>query len=106
MNRLVGRPEPAAATSVQAKPELWISWMTCGIDGQEHALTDEQAVAGLTLGRGVYDVVCGLTISPQAMTAPPGRRCAHCRILVRARYGAPRKTSWWRRLRCRFRCGA
>jgi hypothetical protein len=106
MNRTAEPSEPAAASPGEARPELWISWMTCGMDGQEHAVTDEQAVAGLKLGRGVYDAVCGWTISPLAMTGPPGRRCAHCCIFVRARFAAPRTTSWWRRLRRRLRRSA
>jgi hypothetical protein len=101
MNRAAERPEPVTG---EGKPELWISWMTCGMDGQEHAVTDEQAAAGLTLGRGVYGAVCGWTISPQAMTGPPGRRCTHCCILLRVRFAAPRKTGWWWRLRRWLRC--
>lgn len=100
MNRATHRlPEPVAGTASpgEARPKLWISWMTCGVDGWEHAVTDEQAVAGLQLGRGIYGAVCGRTISPQAMTGPPGRRCAHCCIFLRARYARPRTIGWWRR---------
>ncbi len=105
MNRTTELPEPATSPG-EARPELWISWMTCGMDGQEHAVTDEQAVVGLKLGRGIYDAVCGGTISPQAMTGPPGRRCVHCCIFLRARYAAPRKIGWWRRLCRRLRRSA
>lgn len=74
-----------------------VVWMTCVVDGREHAVTDEQACAGLERCRGTYDAVCDQTITPQAMTCAPGRRCAACCAVLRAWCHAPRQRGRWLR---------
>ncbi|MGH3570190.1 MAG: hypothetical protein ACRDRH_30120 [Pseudonocardia sp.] len=71
------------ATSRDAMSESLILWMTCVVDGHEHAVTDEQAAAGFELGRGTYGTVCGRTMIPHAMTQEPGRRCTACAAPLR-----------------------
>ncbi len=55
-----------------------IFWMTCAIDGREHAVTDDQAIIGLRLDRGTYGAPRGRMIAPQAMASAPEQRCTDC----------------------------
>ncbi len=95
----VATPHVAAgvASPGDATPELWVIWMTGVADGHEHAVTDEQAVAGFELGHGTHSAVCGQAIAPRAMTDPPGRRCAACRLVSCPRSGRSHQATRWPR---------
>jgi hypothetical protein len=54
----------------------YVTWMTCGIDGLHHAITDESAVDGREWG--IYPAVCGHLVHPAGMSTPPGSRCRDC----------------------------
>jgi hypothetical protein len=74
-------------------------WVTSFVDDHDHAVTDEEMVAGMKSRRGAYKAICGDTIVPPAMTAPPQPRCHACTAKLRAqrrahvaslqRYAAP-----------------
>jgi len=77
--------------------ELTVVWMTCVVDGHEHAVTEDRAAAGVELGLGTYDAACRRTVAPQAMTAAPGPRCPACWRQLGAWLATPRRTGRWRR---------
>lgn len=52
------------------------TWMTCCIDGLEHAITDNDLTTGQQ--RGIYGAVCGHRVASRALICPPGRRCPIC----------------------------
>lgn len=67
-------------------------WMTCLLDGKEHAVADREVVAGRERGR--YLGVCGKLVTPGALSCPPGRRCLVCHAtLAPARAAPPRRRS-------------
>jgi hypothetical protein len=72
-------------------------WMTCLLDGWEHAVTDEQMAEGAPRGR--YLSVCGRLVTPGSLFSPPGRRCRTCHATLTPA-PAPRhpRPSWWRSL--------
>lgn len=45
-------------------------------DGWEHLVNEE----AMLLGRltGFYVTLCGWTVAPASLTAPPGRMCGYC----------------------------
>jgi len=77
--------------------KVWITWVTCGNDGYEHAVTDEGMAAGYRDRKGIYGAVCGHAVTAQALVAPPGRRCPGCRDAVFSQR-APRQEAWWKGL--------
>lgn len=93
-------PIPAGRRSSANVPDggndrVWITWMTCGNDGYEHAVNDEGMTAGYRQRRGLYGAVCGHVVTAQALVAPPGRRCACCQDAVFGQR-APRKEARWK----------
>jgi hypothetical protein len=63
--------------------ELQVVWVTsAAADGVDHAVTDEDMAAGLGLGQFVG--VCGSSVVPAAMVAPPLPRCQRCVVFLRA----------------------
>jgi hypothetical protein len=56
---------------------VWSVWVTT-TDGADHAVTDEEMVAGMRAGKGLYLAVCGASVLAAAMTVPPGATCPHC----------------------------
>lgn len=66
-----------------ARPALTrqlVVWVTSGANGTEHAVTDEQMVAGRS---GVYAAQCGVQVVAASMVSPPLRRCTDCVLLLR-----------------------
>jgi len=82
-------PNVAAGVTSCAMRELTVVWMTCVVDGREHAVTDDRACAGVERGLGTYDAVCNRTVAPQSMTAAPGPRCPACCRMLGARLAQP-----------------
>lgn len=89
-----------------ARPTLTrqlVVWVTSGVDGTEHAVSDEQMVAGRS---GVFAARCGVQVIAASMVSPPLRRCIYCLLLLRperARHRAGhvlggRVVRWTRRL--------
>jgi hypothetical protein len=72
-------------------------WMTCALDGREHAVADEQVCAGADRGR--YLALCGRLIAPSALTCPPGRRCLTCHVHLAPTTSTRTRPPWWRRAR-------
>jgi hypothetical protein len=80
------------------------SWLT-GIDGCEHAITDQEATRTINSGDGIYRAICDQRVVAAPLTEPPGRRCSSCVQLVRAAVTGTRqqprhmrRTGWIRRL--------
>ena len=67
---------------------LFVTWSRSGIDGQDHAITDE-AYAPAHMQRGYAEAVCGHLATPVSLTVPPGPRCRACQLYVRARATLP-----------------
>ncbi|MGQ0773321.1 MAG: hypothetical protein ACT4NY_02710 [Pseudonocardiales bacterium] len=57
-----------------------VVWVTSGADGTEHAMTDEQMVAGRS---GVYVARCGGQVLAASMVVPPLRRFTDCVLFLR-----------------------
>jgi hypothetical protein len=74
---------------------MWITWMTCGSDGYEHAVADEAIIASQRHHSGVYGAMCGHAVIAQALVAPPGRRCLRCMDSLPGRR-VPRKGARWK----------
>ena len=53
-------------------------WMTSSTDHREHAIAEEELVAGHWQRSGIYRAICGSVVTSAALTTPPGRRCQHC----------------------------
>ncbi len=53
-------------------------WMTNSTDHREHAIGEEELAAGHWQKSGIYRAMCGSTLTPAALTMPPGRRCQGC----------------------------
>lgn len=64
--------------------ELQVVWVTsAAADGVDHAVADEDMAAGLGLGR--FAGVCGSSVVPAALVAPPLPQCQRCLVFLRAR---------------------
>jgi len=87
VSREAGGVPPAAglASSPDQQPEVaagnlpsWLVWMTCVHDGADHAVTDTELATGPHHDNGIYQAVCGRTVTPHAMVTPSGRPCTTC----------------------------
>ena len=58
-------------------------WVTSGMDGTEHAVSDEQMTAGLVGQTGVYVARCGERCVAASMVAPALLRCSDCLLQLR-----------------------
>lgn len=78
---------------------LFITWFTSAADQSDHAITDYEAGHAI---RGGTDpqALCGHTVTPVSLTAPPGARCGRCQARVRARV-TPHPSHRPRASRCR-----
>ncbi|MEV6441145.1 hypothetical protein [Amycolatopsis sp. NPDC051716] len=88
---------------------LYLSWHRCVADGRDHAVIDEQFLAGMQARQGRYETVCGHVLNAESLLFAPGTPCARCHTYlaalaslrdVAARMAGPRhrKGSSWRRL--------
>lgn len=67
---------------------LFVTWARSGIDGQDHAITDETR-ARAHRRRSDAEAVCGHLVTPVSLTFPPGPRCRVCERYVHARATLP-----------------
>ncbi|MGH3905778.1 MAG: hypothetical protein ACRDTE_16575, partial [Pseudonocardiaceae bacterium] len=65
--KLAGKPP--------AHPRCRAVWVTSHADGTEHAVADEQMIAGRA---GAYVAQCGLRFATASMVTPARRRCTDC----------------------------
>lgn len=70
-----------------ARIRLWAAWVTCVVDGMDHAVTDEDMCVGMSEGLGRYAALCEDDVTPAALTAPPGRTCPRCADVLQRRTG-------------------
>ncbi|MGI9000842.1 MAG: hypothetical protein ACR2GH_04175 [Pseudonocardia sp.] len=94
-------PAVGLAPQPDTTPEkLWLSWMSCINDDLDHAVTDQELTTGQHHDDGVYQAICGHTVTPQAMITAPGRSCIPCRTTLDAlRPPTPPRLRWLTRLR-------
>ncbi|MCU1687732.1 MAG: hypothetical protein JWQ81_8471 [Amycolatopsis sp.] len=65
---------------------LYLSWYRCGLDGHDHAVTDEEFARGRTEhSAGRYKSICGHLVLAGSMLLPPGPPCDRCRAYLDAR---------------------
>lgn len=60
----------------------FVMWFTGGSDHTDHAITDDNMAAGISIGTGRYAALCGAMVCVSSMICPPGRRCASCEDAV------------------------
>ena len=60
----------------------FVMWFTGGSDHTDHAITDANMAAGISIGTGRYAALCGAMVFVSSMICPPGRRCASCEDAV------------------------
>ena len=65
--------EPAVLAGAAAT-----NWMTCVMDGREHAVTDAAFALGHQTRRGIYRARCGHDVAPRSLSTPPGPPCTEC----------------------------
>jgi hypothetical protein len=82
-----------------------VTWVTCGLDRSDHAISDDDMAVGLAMGAGRYAALCGNTVCAASLMCPPGRRCPLCQVIVQRidRESLPRKTGVLSGLRGRGR---
>lgn len=70
-------PSGCGCTSVgQWGIDVYAVWMTCALDGREHAVREGDFSAGSETGR--YFAACERLLAPRALSAPSGLRCMVC----------------------------
>lgn len=67
---------------------LFITWFTNIVDGDDHAVTDDEAGHAFRTGTDPA-AVCGVRVLPVPLASPPGPRCPRCRVHVRAHTESP-----------------
>lgn len=60
----------------------FVMWFTGGSENMDHAITDDNMAAGISIGTGRYSALCGAMVCVSSMICPPGRRCASCEDAV------------------------
>jgi len=58
-------------------PDARLMWLTCAVDGADHAVTDAAFVAAQG-GDGRYEALCRATVWASSLAAPPAGRCPTC----------------------------
>jgi hypothetical protein len=80
----------------------WTVRVTSVVDGVDHEVTDEDMSVGLAAGLGTFRAVCGVTVTSDALPAPPGRLCPRCWAtshppVARRSVDVPTaRQGWWR----------
>jgi hypothetical protein len=79
-----------------------VMWLTCSVDGTDHAISDAAFVAAQG-GDGRYEALCRATVWASSLAAPPAGRCASCAAAAadsvpRGRSGDRRSGGLWSRL--------
>jgi hypothetical protein len=52
-------------------------WLTCAVDGTDHAVSDAAFLAAQG-GDGRYEALCRATVWASSLAAPPASRCPSC----------------------------
>jgi hypothetical protein len=52
------------------------NWLTCALDGRDHAVVDHDPVSGAHLS------ACAKTVWASSLASPPAARCPDCRYSV------------------------
>lgn len=90
---------------------LFLSWYRCMSDEHDHAVTDEQFLAGMQAQRGRYRAVCGHIVEVASVMSVPGVPCRRCHAFLAALAGVRdvrrsephrhrKRGVWTRLLRC------
>src|SRR5436305_6456803 len=66
-----------------AVTRLFTTWVT-GVDGVDHAVTDEMMASGVRASTGRFHAVCGGNVVSALLETPPGAPCRICRAVLRA----------------------
>lgn len=81
------------------RPDTRLTWLTCAVDGVDHAITDEAFARAR--GDGRYPALCEATVWAASLASPPAGRCPTCESALA---GSPDRTgersaarSWPRR---------
>ncbi|GDY33716.1 hypothetical protein GTS_53490 [Gandjariella thermophila] len=62
-----------------------VMWVTCVLDGTDHAVTDTAMATGITSDTATWEAVCGTQFVPAPLICPPCPPCPSCVAFVRAR---------------------
>ncbi len=83
----------------------FVMWFTGGSDHMDHAITDDNMAAGISIGAGRYAALCGAMVCVSSMICPPGQRCVSCEdaVLRLERDSPSRNTGFLARIRARGR---
>lgn len=62
-----------------------VVWVTCALDGADHAVTDDRMAAGISSDTGLYEALCGARFAAAPMVYPPCPLCRTCLAFLGAR---------------------
>ena len=77
------------------RPAARMQWLTCAVDGRDHAVVDHDPDSGAHLS------ACAKTVWASSLASPPAARCPDCRDAVGETAAADRRTRVLDRLRGR-----
>jgi hypothetical protein len=77
------------------RPAVRMQWLTCALDGRDHAVVDHDPTSGAHLS------ACAKTVWAASLASPPAARCPDCRDAVGETTAADRRTRVIDRLRGR-----
>jgi hypothetical protein len=69
-------------SNVTTGERVWFVWLTALDRDLDHAVTDEEMIAGQTRGRGRYRAMCGAVFLPAPMERGPGFPCTACAAIL------------------------
>jgi hypothetical protein len=64
---------PASGGRGRASTPARAHWLTCALDGRDHAVVDHDPVSGAHLS------ACAKTVWASSLASPPAARCPDCR---------------------------
>ncbi len=76
VTNLAGWPTQEQGSVVAGR--LYLSPVTCTIDGLAHLVTDAAMATALAAHQGTYQAVCGHSVRAAPMVCPIGRPCERC----------------------------
>jgi hypothetical protein len=77
------------------RPAVRLQWLTCALDGRDHAVVDHDPDSGAHLS------ACAKTVWASSLASPPAARCSDCRHAVGETVAADRRPRVLARLRGR-----
>lgn len=75
----------SAAKEADFNRGVALTWVICAPEFAEHAVTDDAFALGRTVGRGLYEALCGRLVAPASMLSEPLSRCPVCTRVLFAR---------------------